>query len=48
MAGAGSLPFGGDAPGVRQGTEPVFTLGSLLCGVARDPLMLIVSRSGRA
>jgi MFS family permease len=25
----------------------VFTLGSLLCGVARDPLMLIVSRSGQ-
>ena len=25
----------------------VFTLGSLLCGLARDPLMLIVSRSGQ-
>src|SRR2546421_11603481 len=25
----------------------IFTLGSLLCGVAQDPLMLIVSRSGQ-
>jgi EmrB/QacA subfamily drug resistance transporter len=25
----------------------IFTLGSLLCGLARDPLMLIVSRSGQ-
>jgi EmrB/QacA subfamily drug resistance transporter len=25
----------------------VFTLGSLLCGLARDPLMLILSRSGQ-
>src|ERR1700745_282988 len=24
----------------------IFTLGSLLCGVAQDPLMLIVSRGG--
>src|ERR1039457_7493261 len=24
-----------------------FTLGSLLCGVAQDPLMLILSRSGQ-
>src|SRR5580693_135416 len=26
----------------------IFTLGSLLCGVAQDPLMLILSRSARA
>jgi Major Facilitator Superfamily len=25
----------------------IFTLGSLLCGLAQDPLMLIVSRSGQ-
>ena len=25
----------------------IFTLGSLLCGLARDPLMLILSRSGQ-
>src|SRR2546430_12024400 len=25
----------------------IFTLGSLLCGVAQDPLLLIVSRSGQ-
>src|SRR6516164_10951781 len=25
----------------------IFTLGSLLCGMAQDPLMLIVSRSGQ-
>ena len=25
----------------------IFTLGSLLCGVAKDPLMLILSRSGQ-
>src|SRR5467141_1176475 len=25
----------------------IFTLGSLLCGVAQDPVMLIVSRSGQ-
>src|SRR5579864_3253994 len=25
----------------------IFTIGSLLCGVAQDPLMLIVSRSGQ-
>src|SRR6516225_8175366 len=25
----------------------VFTLGSLLCGLAQDPLMLILSRSGQ-
>src|SRR5215475_11498911 len=38
----------------RYGRKPlfliglvIFTLGSMLCGVAQDPLMLIVSRSGQ-